>query len=174
MCDAPPPKDEDKDDDKDPVDNGGSGDGENTKDPKPEPVDPEESEDEKEPEPTDPTKDPVKPLDPDGNKENQTKPPKVVTIVEESDDNGSLEIILIVLVCVLVPLICILALIVHMFRKNKLNSVQAALARRNSAARLQQEYDEKMEAKGVPNIYGDDEKHGTAAKNGMIPDDASK
>ncbi len=61
-----------------------------------------------------------------------------------------------------------------MFRKNKLNSVQAALARRNSAARLQQDYDEKMEAKGVPNIYGDDEKHGTAAKNGMIPDDAQK
>ena len=26
----------------------------------------------------------------------------------------------------------------------------------------------------MPNIYGDDEKHGTAAKNGMIPDDASK
>lgn len=172
MCDAPPPKEEDKDDDKDPVDNG---DGENTTEP--DPVD-EETDDEKdpttEPEVIDPTKDPVKPLDPNENKENQTKPPEVVTIVEESDDNGSLEIILIILVCVLVPLICILALIVHMFRKNKLNSVQAALARRNSAARLQQEYDEKMEAKGAPNIYGDDEKHGTAAKNGMIPDDASK
>ena len=112
-------------------------------------------------------------LDPNSGRDN-TITPEVIIIEGESEDNSSLQLILIILLCVLVPLIFILACIVHMFRKNKMNSVAAALARQQSSLRIEQDFNEKMEGKKNPDIFADDEKNGTAAKNGMIPDDAEK
>lgn len=113
-------------------------------------------------------------LDPNSGRDN-TVTPEIIIIEGESEDNSSLQLILIILLCVLVPLIFILACIVHMFRKNKMNSVAAALARQQSSLRIEQDFNDKMEGKKQnPDIFADDEKNGTAAKNGMIPDDASK
>lgn len=87
--------------------------------------------------------------------------------IEEENQEG-LTIILIVLLCVLVPLFVVLCFIVYMFRKNKKNSVSAALQRQRTSISIQKEYtrrvslkDEKMEGKpeGDINIFAaDDEK----------------
>jgi hypothetical protein len=127
MCDAPPPEPETDDENENP--DGGK----DPVDPVTDPTDPDTDKDK------DKDKDVVDPdgsLDPNKGRPNKTTDPEVVTIIEEGDDNSSLELVLIILLCVLIPLICILALIVYMFRKNRLNSVQAALMRRNSAARM--------------------------------------
>lgn len=67
--------------------------------------------------------------------------------------------ILIILVCVLVPLVFVLAGIVYLFRKNKKNAINAAVIRRRDSIR--KSIDEKMEAKGGIDIFADDKKQGT-------------
>ena len=77
-------------------------------------------------------------LDGDNSRENETHEPEVISIVE--DDGNSLTIILVVLVCVLIPLVAVLAFVVYLFRKNKKNSVATAMGRRRSSANLRRQY----------------------------------
>jgi len=123
MCDSPPIIVEDPD-------NPAGGDGETE--------DPEEENnggttDLNDGEGTDTTNGDESALDPDSGRDTITD---IIIIEGEDEDNSSLQLILIILLCVLVPLICILACIVHMFRKNKMNSINAALTRQQSSLRI--------------------------------------
>ena len=87
------------------------------------------------------------------------------TDAETDDEEDSLSLILIILVCILVPLVFILGSIVWLFRKNRQNAIKAANFRRLSAVKQKHaELDEKMEAKGkagVVDIFADEKKQGT-------------
>lgn len=58
-------------------------------------------------------------------------------ILQDVDEELDLSWILIILVCVLVPLVIVLASIVYLFRKNKQNAIQAAIVRRQSSMKRQ-------------------------------------
>jgi len=110
-------------------------------------------------------------LDPQGGRdetERDETEQDVQSMIIEEDNREGLTIILIVLLCVLVPLLAVLGFVVYMFRKNKKNSVAAALNRERTSISIQREYnrrislkEEKMEGK-LPehiNIFAmDDEK----------------
>lgn len=65
----------------------------------------------------------------------------------EEDNQEGLTIILIILLCVLVPLLVVLCFIVYMFRRNKKNSVAAALNRQRTSISIQKEYTRRMSLK---------------------------
>ena len=104
-----------------------------------------------EPEPTeDPTdddteeeKDPVDPnssLDPNTSRDNNEDKDTISkletenqNLQTESEDKDNLTLILVILLVTLIPLVIVLVIVIYMFKRNKTNSVAAAMERRNSS-----------------------------------------
>lgn len=105
------------------------------------PTDPQEDDPETDDDQTDPIYDPELDyqFDSDFNKDDDE--PQIIQVTQE--DSHGMTLVLILLLCILVPLIGTLCYIVHLFRKNKVNAVAAAMGRRRSSVNLKANYQKR-------------------------------
>ena len=95
-----------------------------------------------------------------------------------------MTLILVILLVTLIPLGLVLVIAIYMFKRNKTNSVAAAMERRNSSVRREarlQDLDKEMEKEKEVNLFGalvdDDKKQnrtGMGFLPGIVPDDDEK